>query len=174
MILHCTRAHARVIMCEITWTARFNPRERETFITVRRGGRTGKTCDTEEVYREAGELEPLVYAQVQNEWWLDGDATGDEVGKASAAESLLHFSISPLTNLSFAPWEKAGQADYVVNSVCGKVRGIRPLSFFLSFFLSLSFVLPLKNHAARIDRQIIHENYVYHIIRQQLLSWKIF
>lgn len=43
----------------------------------------------------------------------DGDPAGDKVGKASAAESFLRFSISPVTNISFAPWEKAGQTDYV-------------------------------------------------------------
>jgi hypothetical protein len=42
---------------------------------------------------------------------MDGDTVGDEVGKASAAESLLRFSISLVTNLFFTLWEHAAGAD---------------------------------------------------------------
>lgn len=48
--------------------------------------------------------------QEENEW-VDGNAVGDEVGKASATESLLRFSILPVTNLSSALWEKAVEAE---------------------------------------------------------------
>lgn len=44
---------------------------------------------------------------------MDGNAVGDEVGKASAAKSLLRFSILLVTNLSSALWEKPGKADIV-------------------------------------------------------------